>query len=58
MLAQALQAGLLPPLVVKERKYAYYKYLEQAQTKQDYQPLEFFVTQSMQFTSELFKKQT
>lgn len=55
MLAQALQAGLLPPLVVKERKYAYYKYLEQAQTKQDYQPLEFFVTQSMQFTSELFK---
>lgn len=53
MLAQALQAGLMPPLVVKERKYAYYKYLERAQVNSDYQPLELFTAQSMQFTSEV-----
>lgn len=54
MLAQALHANLLPPLVAKERKYAYYKYLEKAQTKQDYQALELFVAQSMQLTNDLF----
>lgn len=54
MLAQALQAGLLPPLVVKERKYAYYKYLELAQTKQDFSPLELFVAESIEFSAELF----
>lgn len=53
MLVQALQAGLLPPLVVKERKYAYYKYLELAQTKQDYQPLELFIAESMQSAAKL-----
>lgn len=55
MLAQALKSGLTPPLVVKERKYAYYKYLELAQTKEDYQPLQLFVAESMQFTYELLK---
>lgn len=54
MLAQALHASLLPPLVVKERKHAYYKYLERAQTKGDSRPLELFVAQSIQFTNELF----
>lgn len=38
MLAQALSAGLVPPLVTKERKFAYYKYLELAQTKEEYKP--------------------
>ncbi len=57
LLAQALQAGLIPPLVVKERKYAYYKYLELAQTKEDYKPLELFITESMQFTHQLLKNQ-
>lgn len=55
LLVQALQAGLIPPLVVKERKYAYYKYLELAQTKQDYKPMELFVSESMRFTHELLK---
>jgi Fic family protein/DNA-binding XRE family transcriptional regulator len=55
LLAQALKAGLVPPLVVKERKYAYYKYLEIAQTKNDYAPLELFVSESIVFTSNLLK---
>lgn len=56
MLAQALHAGLMPPLVIKERKAAYYKYLEAAQIKEDYSPLELFIAQSIQFTGELLKK--
>jgi Fic family protein/DNA-binding XRE family transcriptional regulator len=55
LLAQALKAGMVPPLVVKERKYAYYKYLELAQTKGDHEPLELFISQSMLFTQELLK---
>lgn len=56
MLAQALQAGLMPPLVVKERRLAYYRYLERAQTKANYQPLELLVAESMQFTADLLAK--
>lgn len=56
LLAQALKAGLVPPLVIKERKYAYYKYLEIAQTKNDYMPLELFISESMIFTSKLLEK--
>lgn len=55
MLAQALKSGLIPPLVVKERRYAYYKYLELAQTKEDYAPLELFITESIAFTNDLLK---
>ena len=53
LLAQALQAGLTPPLIVKERRFAYYKYLEIAQTRQNYEPLELFLAQSMQFCQQL-----
>lgn len=53
MLAQALSAGIAPPLVVKERKHAYYKYLEIAQEEVNYKPLELFVAQSVQFTHQL-----
>ena len=55
LLAQALKAGLVPPLVIKERKYAYYKYLELAQTKGDYAPLELFISESMMFTGKLLE---
>lgn len=55
MLAQALKSGLIPPLVVKERKYAYYKYLEIAQTKENYKPLELFIAESISFTNDLLK---
>ncbi len=58
LLAQALRAGLVPPLVIKERKYAYYKYLEIAQTTNDYMPLELFVSESMIFTGHLLNKQS
>ena len=47
LLAMALRSSLMPPIVVKERKYAYYKYLEIAQTKQDYVPLELFLAESV-----------
>ena len=53
MLAQALHAGLMPPLVLKERKFAYYKYLELAQTKQDYAALQLLIAESILFTSKL-----
>ncbi len=55
MLAQALSAGLVPPLITKERKFAYYKYLELAQTKEDYKPLEYFIAESMKFSDDLLK---
>jgi len=53
MLAQTLRAGLVPPLIVKERRYVYYKYLEAAQTKQNFKPLELFLDQSIQFCQQL-----
>lgn len=55
MLAQALHAGLTPPLVAKERKSAYYKYLEIAQNKNDHRPLELFIAQSIQYCSKLLR---
>ena len=56
LLAQSLRAGLVPPLVVKERKSAYYKYLEIAQTSNNSKPLESFVAESMQFCYDLLNK--
>jgi Fic family protein len=56
MLAQALQAKIAPPIVVKERKHAYYKYLELAQVKENYLPLELFVAESIEFSGELLRK--
>lgn len=56
MLAQALRHGLIPPLVIKERKYAYYKYLQIAQSKENYAPLELFIAESISFTNDLLKK--
>ena len=55
MLAQALHAGFVPPLVAKERKQAYYKYLEAAQLRDVYGPLELFVAKSMVYTDKLLK---
>jgi Fic family protein len=53
MLTQALQAGFVPPIVLKERKYAYYKYLELAQTDDNVTPLQIFVAESMIAANEL-----
>ena len=53
MLVQTLANGYVPPVVRKERKYAYYKALELAQTKEIYGPLELFIAESMYFSNEL-----
>jgi len=53
MLAQALKARYMPPLIAKERKHAYYKYLETAQLYEAYEPLELFVAKSMMYANEL-----
>lgn len=51
MLVQALHAGLVPPVVEKERKRAYYKYLELAQTNQKYENLELFIAESIVYAN-------
>lgn len=47
MLAQALKFQLAPPLILKERRQAYYKYLELAQVEGNAVPLELFVSESI-----------
>jgi Fic family protein/DNA-binding XRE family transcriptional regulator len=53
MLAQAIQDGFVPPIVLKERKYAYYKYLELAQTNDNSIPLQIFVAEAIIAADEL-----
>lgn len=53
LLAQAFSANIIPPLVLRERKQAYYKYLEAAQKNENYEPLELFLAQAMQVCYEL-----
>jgi Fic family protein len=53
ILAQALKLGFVPPIVLKERKYAYYKYLELAQTTNDSIALQIFMAESMITANEL-----
>jgi hypothetical protein len=40
MFALALQYGVVPPIITKDRRSAYYKYLEIAQTKERFDLLE------------------
>lgn len=47
MFVQAMQYGIVPPLVLKERKKAYYKYLENANSTGDYDLLAMFVAESV-----------
>ena len=56
MLAQALQTGIVPPLVLKERRRAYYKYLEIAQTQDNPMPLQLFIAESVVAANELLFK--
>jgi Fic family protein/DNA-binding XRE family transcriptional regulator len=53
MLVHALKNDLMPPVVLKERKKAYYKYLELAQTSDKYEPLELFIAESIIATGEI-----
>lgn len=47
ILAQALHNGIAPPVIPKERKQAYYKYLELAQVHEKFSPLEMFIAESI-----------
>ena len=47
ILAQALHAGIAPPIIPQERKQAYYKYLELAQVHENVSPLEMFIAESI-----------
>lgn len=56
MFIQALQKEVVPPLVIKERKRAYYKYLEIAHLQDEYELLRLFVAESILFTDNLIKQ--
>lgn len=54
MIAQSLIKRKYPPIVIRERKNAYYAYLEKAQAELLYEPLELFLGNSILYTKELF----
>jgi len=49
---KSLQFGLLPPIIEKERKLVYYKYLEVAQTQEKYDLLEQLIAETIISTSQ------
>ena len=55
MFAQAMQYGIVPPLVLKERKRAYYKYLENAHQAEDYDLLAMFIAESVLATDKMLR---
>lgn len=55
MFTQAMQYGIVPPLVLKERKHAYYKYLAHADKTGEYDLLAMFVAESILNTDKLLR---
>lgn len=55
MVVLALKLGLPPVLVVQEQKKAYYKYLQEAQLKENYSLLEYFICESIMETMKVFR---
>ena len=53
LLAMALRNGVVPPIVVKDRRWAYYKYLELAQMQGQPAPLELFVAEAVSAAHQL-----
>ncbi len=49
----ALKIGLVPPILKKERRFAYYKYLELAQMREVTDPLEMFIAEEIIETAEM-----
>lgn len=47
MLELAIKHNVLAPLVMREKRSAYYSYLEQAQTRQKFEGLDYFVATAM-----------
>lgn len=52
----ALKHGIIPPLVLKEKKHAYYKYLETAQISENFELLEMFMAESIVSAYDLIAK--
>ncbi|MBR3180505.1 Fic family protein [Candidatus Saccharibacteria bacterium] len=52
LFAMALKFGLVPPVLRKSRRLAYYKYLELAQTRDLSDPLELFISEEIISTAE------
>ncbi|MDR2430922.1 MAG: Fic family protein [Candidatus Margulisbacteria bacterium] len=52
---KALHLGLAPPVINKERRSAYYKYLEICQTRELSEPLEKFIAEAIIRTSNLLE---
>jgi len=55
MFAKSLDLGIVPPIIEKERRSAYYKYLELAQTRTEFDPLEQFLAQSIIKVGEIIR---
>jgi len=55
MFAKSLDLGIVPPIVEKERKSAYYKYLQLAQIRSELDPLEQLLAQSIIKTAKTFR---
>ncbi len=55
MFVQAMQYGIVPPLVLKERKRAYYKYLEEAEGDENFDLLAMFIAESILETDKLLR---
>lgn len=55
MFTQAMQYGIVPPLILKERKRAYYRYLELADETGNYDLLTLLIAESILSTDKLLK---
>jgi Fic family protein/DNA-binding XRE family transcriptional regulator len=53
---KALHLGLVPPVIKKQRRSAYYKYLEICQTRELSDPLEKFIAEAIVETTEELEK--
>ena len=56
LFALALKLNLVPPILKKERRFAYYKYLELAQTREITDPLELFIAESILDTTKIIEE--
>lgn len=52
MFIKSLQLGIFAPIIPKERKVVYYKYLELAQVEEKYDLLEMFMAETVIETRE------
>lgn len=55
ILAQALSNGIAPPIIPRDRKQAYYKYLEFAQVQDKSSQLEMFIAESIIYSKTILK---